>query len=168
MTMLLAAGDWWRPTLAQFLAFAILAFIVWKYLFPMIGKMLGERSKGIADEFERLEREVREAGESASGLRAKLGDIQSESRRRIDAALAEAARLRESTMSDAATQAAALVAKARRDVQIERDKAVLEMRAEVSDMTVRATERIVDAVMNEQVQDRLVEKYVAEVGRSMK
>jgi F-type H+-transporting ATPase subunit b len=166
VTTLLAAGGhaWWHATVAQVLAFAILAFIVVKYLFPVIRKMLGDRSKAIADEFARLERELAEAAQSTAGVKAKLSDIHSESKLRIDAALAEAARLRESTMAEAATQAEASLAKSRRDVQIERDKAVLELRAAVSDQTVRVTERIIDGVMNEQVQDRLVEKYVADVG----
>jgi F-type H+-transporting ATPase subunit b len=165
---LLAAGDWWRPTVAQLLAFAVVAFVVVKFLFPMIGKLLGDRSKAIAAEFDRLERELQEASRSSADLRARLSDIHSESKRRIDAALAEAAGMREAAMKEAAAQAEAGLAKARRDVQIERDKAVLEMREEANGMTVRATERILDAVMNEQVQDRLVEKFTADVGRALK
>ena len=101
---------------SQFIAFVILAAVLWKLVIPVLGKMLTARSQGIQTKFDDLARETREASESLASIQARLADIGTETKRRIDAALAEGAKARELAIAEANAQAAAELAKAKRTI----------------------------------------------------
>jgi len=160
MMLPLAALSWQAMLLSQAIAFVILAVVLWKFVIPVLAKMLRDRSQGIQTKFDDLARETREASESLAAIQARLADIGTETKRRIDAALAEGAKARELAVAEANTQAAAELAKAKRNIEIERDKAVLELRSELARLTLETTERTIDSLMNEKLHGRIVDGYL--------
>lgn len=162
MILAMAGGlpPWLTMLISQLLAFAILAAVLIKFVIPALRGLLAGRTKGIQDRFDTLAREVKDASERLAAIRAKLADIESESKRRIQSAVEEGARAREQALAEARAQAEAELAKARRTIEIERDKAVLELRAELARITLEATERSVDALMDEKIHGRIVDGYL--------
>ena len=160
-------GTFGAPLVSQILAFLILLFVIGKWGVPWLRSKVDARAKEVGDEFDRLGRETRDVSERLEALKRRLGEIEAESQRRIQAALAEGARLRDQALADAQAQASAELNKARRDVQIERDKAVLELRQQVTELTVAATEKVIDSMMNEQIHGRMVGKYIANLGKAV-
>lgn len=158
--MLLAAGGEWKIVLSQFLAFGLLAFFIIKFGIPVMKKALAARSQEVSDTFERLERETREARERIEELKRNLAGIDAEGRKRIQAALDEGAAAKAQALAEAGAQAAAELAKARRTIDIERDKSVLELRLELARLTLEATEKWVDSLVNEKVHGRIVDWYL--------
>ncbi len=165
---LLAAGGsmFGAAFVSQLLAFAGIAFLVWKFGVPLIGKMLGARTKEIEDRFGTLEREAKAAADRVADLKLKLSEIGSESARRLQAAVDEGHRIRSQSLAEAAGLAAQEAEKARRTVQIERDKAVLELRAEVARLTLEVAERAVDVLATDPVHGRIVEKNLEGLERA--
>ena len=151
---------------SQLLAFALLAFFIWKFGLPVIRKMMGDRSKEISDSFERLEREAKAASQKIAELQAKLQGIDAESKKRHQAALDEGAAARAQAITEGNAQAAAELEKAKRSIGIERDKAVLELRTEVARLTLEATEKAVDVLMNEKLHGRIVDGYLEGVEKA--
>jgi F-type H+-transporting ATPase subunit b len=145
--------------LSQFIGFCHPGGALWIFVVPVY-KILAGRTKGIQDRFDELARETREASEGLASIKAKLADIGTETKKRIDAALAEGAAAREQAVAEANATAAAELAKARRTIEIERDKAVLELRIEVARLTLEATEKAVDATMDKKLHDRIVDWYL--------
>ena len=47
--------------------------------------------------------------------------------------------------------------------QIERDKAVLELREEATSLTLRAAEHLVQSTMNDPIHEKIVDKYLAQL-----
>lgn len=160
MILVLAEMDARMMFVSQLIAFAILATAVWFLVIPVLRRMLANRTKGIQDRFDQLARDTQEASERLASIKAKLADIASESKRRIDKALAEGVRAREQAVAEANAQAAAELAKAKRTIGIERDKAVLELREEVARLTLDMTERTIDSMMNEKLHGRIVDGYL--------
>ncbi len=158
----------WKWIVSQFLGFGVLALILWFVARPILARMASSRSKGIADAFAKLESEVAETSRKLEEYKSKLAAIEKELQARIAAAQAEGEKSRATLMAEATAAAAAEGERARRDVAVERDKAVLELRAAVTEATVRATERIVDAVVNEQLSGRMVNKYLGDLEKAVK
>ena len=148
MILALAAMPAWKMFVSQLIAFVILAALLWKLVIPVLGKMLAARSQGIQTKFDDLARETRDASEGLAGIQARLADIGTETKKRIDAALAEGAKAREQAVAEANAQAAAELAKAKRTIGLERDKAVLELRLELARLTLETTEKTIDSLMN--------------------
>lgn len=167
LTAVAAEVPWWKFTVSQVLGFGTLAAILLVIVKPILSKMLSERSKGIENAFAKLDGEIAETTRKLEEYRAKLAAIEKEIQQRLAAAQSEGERIRQNLMAEAVAAAAAEGEKAKRDVQIERDKAILELRAAVTESTVKAVERIVDAVVGDPLNGRLVARYLGDVEKAV-
>jgi F-type H+-transporting ATPase subunit b len=156
----MAAGGATSMLISQLLAFILLALVLVKFVKPPLGKLLDQRSRAIGETFEKIDRETKEAAQELAEYREKLARLEQETRGRMEKALAEAQRTRAQLLADAQAQVEAAAEKARREVQIERDKAVLELRQAATALTLAAADHLVGAVMNDQHHARLVDSYL--------
>ena len=154
----LAAGGALQMFVVQVLAFGLLAWILWKFVRPLLGKILDQRSRSIEETFQKMERDTAEAARQTADLKEKLSRIDEEARRRTDAALEEARRSREQLLAESRAQVQAAIDKARMEIQFEREKAILELREQASDLTLRAAGQLIDSAMTDALHDGLVEK----------
>ncbi len=171
MTTLLAEGaapGFGAPFISQLLGFLIVVALIWKFGVPFIKKMVGELTTSIGSEFDKLERETRESAQAMADFRQKLANIDIESKNRIAKALDEGARMKTQAVTEATQQAAAEHAKAKRDIQIERDKTILELRMEVVRRTIEVTERAVETLVDEPLHGRMVDKYLGQLEKAAK
>ncbi len=168
LTMGLGAAFNWHDFIVQALGFTILMAVLFKWVVPALGKMSADRTRGIEEKFTRLDGELAEATRKMSEYQQQLARIGEETQRRLKAGQEEAAKTRAALLAEAQAQAQNEMEKARREVQMERDKAVLELRAMVTELTVAATEKIVDAVMNEQMHGRMVTKYIGALEKGVR
>jgi F-type H+-transporting ATPase subunit b len=157
----MAAGGPLAMLISQILAFAVLAVVIGKLVLPALRKILGGRTQGIEETFRKIEQDTAETARLLGEFRQKLADVEAEARRRLERSLADAQKTRDQVLADSAAQVQAAAEKARREVQIERDKAVLELREAATDLTLQAADHVVRAAMNDAVQGRLVESYLA-------
>lgn len=172
MTALAAAGGavphWLQVLIVQVVAFALLAWVLWKFVRPVLAKILDARAREIEKAFREAEDETGRIRKELSGVKEKLSQVGREAEQRIRAAVDEAQRARDQALADARARAQAELDKARREVQIERDKAVLELRHATTELTMQAAEHLVRASMNEAVQQELAEKYLADLEKVKK
>ena len=147
----------WNVIIVQVAAFALLAFFIIKFGFPVLRKALAGRQAEVADTFSRLERESKEASDRIAALKTRLAGMDEESRKRIQQALDEGAKAKAQSLAEANAQAAAELEKAKRSIMIERDKAVIELRTEIAHLTLESAEKTIDGMMNEKLHGRIVE-----------
>jgi F-type H+-transporting ATPase subunit b len=156
MTVVLAAIPW-NVIIVQVFAFALLAFFIVKFGFPVLRKALASRQQEVADTFSRLERETKEASDRIAELKTRLGGMDQEAKQRFQQALDEGAKAKAQSLAEANAQATAELEKAKRSIMIERDKAVLELRTEIAHLTLESAEKLIDGMMNEKLHGRIVE-----------
>ena len=159
----MAAAGPVQTFVVQCLGFVGVALVLVKWVFPQLGKILGGRTEGIEDTFRKLDQETREVAGGLDEIKAKLGRMQQESERRLQAALDDAAKTRNQLLSEAQVQVLGAAEKARREIQIERDKAVLELRQQATDLTLWAAGRLIESTMNDSIHDKLVERYLTQL-----
>jgi F-type H+-transporting ATPase subunit b len=153
-------GPWWKATLVQMFGFAILLGILVKLVVPAVRGILGGRTKGVEDTFAKLEKDTAEAARALAEQKKKLADIELESKARHAAAKADAEQTRARSLADAAATAQFIQEKARREIQTERDKAVLDLRREVERLTMEAADHLAQKAMNDGIQGKLVDGYL--------
>lgn len=163
--VMMAAG---HPSPTQFLVLQVLGFVVLvvvlvKLLFPQLGKILGGRTKGIEETFQKIDQDTQETAKRLADIKARLEQVTQESQRRLQAALNDAQQTRTQLLADANAQVQAAMEKARREVQIERDKAVLELRQEATSLTLRAAEQLVQSTMSDPIHEKLVSTYLSKL-----
>jgi F-type H+-transporting ATPase subunit b len=143
--------------------FGVSLFILWKVAFPRIAEALDRRQKAIEDSIDTAERTRREADELLAEYRERL----TAARQQADDIVARARKAGEQAEADLVVKGRErreeLLEQARRDIETETRRAIQEIRAEVADLTILATEKVTRKSLTTEDQRRLVEEAVAEL-----
>ena len=145
------------------LLFGATLLILNKYVFPRISDALERRSRAIEESIEHAERTKREADELLEEYRARLREARGQSEDIVARARKAADSLQDQAKADASKQREELLAAARRDIEAETRRALEEIRKEVADMTVVATEKITRKSLTPEDHRRLIEEALREV-----
>jgi F-type H+-transporting ATPase subunit b len=143
--------------------FGVSLFILWKVAFPRIAEALDRRQKAIEDSIDTAERTRREADELLAEYRERL----TAARHQADEIVARARKAGEQAEADAVAggkkRREELLEQARKDIQAETRRAIQEIRAEVADLTILATEKVTRKTLDDDDQRRIVEEALSEL-----
>ena len=128
-----------------FLVFGISLYILKKVVFPRIQEALDKRQKIIEESIDVAQRTREEAEEILSRAR-KAGEA------------AEA-----SALADAKAKKEELLEQTKREIQAETRRAIQDIRNEVADLTILATEKVTRKSLTDDDQRRLVEEALSEL-----
>jgi F-type H+-transporting ATPase subunit b len=143
--------------------FLITMWVLSKVAFPKIQEALDKRAKAISESIDAAERQRKESDELLAEYRARLA----EAREQADDIMARARKAAETAEAEAAAagreKREELVSAAKRDIEAETRRSLDQIRSEVADLTVLATERVTRKSLNADDQKRLVEEALSEV-----
>jgi F-type H+-transporting ATPase subunit b len=141
-------------------------FTMWvlsKVAFPKIQEALDRRARTIAESIEAAERRRKESDELLQEYRERLA----EAREQADDIMARARKAAETAAAEATAagkeKREELVAAAKRDIEAETRRSLQQIRKEVADLTVLATEKVTRKSLTAEDQKRLVEDALSEV-----
>jgi F-type H+-transporting ATPase subunit b len=143
--------------------FLITMWVLSKVAFPKIQEALDKRAATIAESIDAAERQRKESDELLTEYRARLA----EAREQADDIMARARKAGETAEAEATTagkeKREELVEAAKRDIEAETRRSLDQIRQEVADLTVLATERVTRKSLTAEDQKRLVEEALSEV-----
>ena len=148
--------------LAQIINFIILLGLLYLVAYKPVMRMLDERS-----------RKIKESVEQTESIKEQAAHAEEETRRRIEAAskegqevIARAARtseeIRQKARQEARPEAEAVIAKARVEIQRERDGAIDELRKEFADLTILTAEKVIERSLDKDAHLQLIDKVLEE------
>ena len=124
------------------IAFGAVFFVLAKFGFPMITKMLNER-KGYIDES--LEK-ARQATERLAKVESEIAQMKKEAHAEQSKILAQAQEMRaqiiEKSKADAAAEGQKLVEAARKEIAAEKESAIRDIRRQVALLSVQISEKV--------------------------
>jgi len=145
------------------LAFFVTLFILRKYAFPAISDALDRRQRAIEESIDAAERTRAEADTLLAEYRQRLTDA----RAQADEIVARAERAgevaKEESLTAAKTQREELHEQTLREIDAAKRAAIQDIRREVADLTVLATERVTRKTLDESDQRRLVDDALSEL-----
>jgi F-type H+-transporting ATPase subunit b len=143
--------------------FGITMFILSRSVFPRIGEALEKRANAVRENIEASEKQREEADKLLAEYRERLR----EAREQADDIVVRARKASEAAVAEAQSEGKArreeLVAAARKDIETETRRSLEQIRKEVADLTVLATEKITRKALDDDDHKRLVEDALAEV-----
>jgi F-type H+-transporting ATPase subunit b len=143
--------------------FGVSLYVLAKLAFPRIAEALDKRQQAIEESIETSERVRREAEKLLEEYRERLA----EARGQADDIVARARKTGEAHENEVLAEAKAkreeMMEQTRRDIEAETRRAIQEIRKEVADLTVRATEKVTRKSLDEGDQRRLVEEALNEL-----
>lgn len=146
------------------LCFGILVFILGKFAWPMITGMIEERSNYIEESLKKAD----EANAALANLKEENAKLLAEAKNERLEMLKEASRLKDQMISDAKTQAIAeankIMESAKESIQLEKDNAIKDIRAQVAELSVTIAEKILRGELKDaEAQTAMINKYLDEV-----
>jgi F-type H+-transporting ATPase subunit b len=148
----------------QLIAFLVFIYLLWRYAFGPITRMLDQRAERVREGVEAAQRMQQEMQATAARneevlaeARRQSQDILKQARDQGDAVLARAT-------EEAGKKGDEFLARAQATLRAETEQARQQLRQELADLAVSAASRIVKKELDPATQTRLIEETLAEAG----
>ncbi|MBD0282558.1 MAG: F0F1 ATP synthase subunit B [Thermoleophilaceae bacterium] len=145
------------------LAFGVTLYLLNKLAFPRIAEALDRRRRAIDESIDQAERTKREADELLEEYRARLREAREQAEDIVVRARRAADALADQSKAAANRQREELMAATRREIEAETRRALDEIRKEVANLTVAATEKVTRKSLTPDDHRRLIEEALGEV-----
>jgi F-type H+-transporting ATPase subunit b len=150
--------------IAELLAFLIILWAIWKYVVPPLQKSMTERQEMIRRQIEESKEAARKLEQAEQEYKDALAEARHEATQMREQARADAQRIRQELEAKAREEAANIAAASQRQMEIERQRAMRELRQEIGGLAVDLASRIVgESLEDEARQRRTVDRFIEEV-----
>jgi F-type H+-transporting ATPase subunit b len=172
LSMPVASSDSWLITpnvglmVWTFLVFGISLFILIKTVFPRIRQALDERRASIDESIDSAERLRAEADTVLEEYRERLKEARAQSEEILQRARQTADSHEHESRERGQEILAEAAKRAERDIDAATKRALDDIRREVADLTIMATEKVVRKTLDDADQRRLVEEALSEMDLS--
>jgi F-type H+-transporting ATPase subunit b len=155
----------WQELVLGSIAFAILCFVLMKFVFPQMEKTFAARVDAIEGGLKRAEVAQAEANQLLEQCRAQLREARTEAARIRDEARADAEDIRQDILAKAREESDRIIASGRDQLAAQRESIVRELRSEVGTLAVDLASRIVGESLADEARNRgTVDRFLDELG----
>jgi F-type H+-transporting ATPase subunit b len=145
------------------LVFGVSMYLLYKLAFPRISEALERRQHAIEESIDTAERTKTEAEQLLAEYRERLKEARAQAEEIVIRARKAAEVHERESLDHAKESREELLQQTRRDIEAETRRAIQEIRREVADLTVAATEKVTRKTLDEDDQRRLVEEALNEL-----
>jgi F-type H+-transporting ATPase subunit b len=147
---------------AQIVNVAILFGLLYLVAYKPIMRMLDERSRRIKESMKQADDIKEQAAHAEEEVKKQLEAASSEGQARIVQAVQIGEEVKQKAQQEARQEAETLIARARTEIQRERDEAIDELRKEVADLTILAAGKVIDRSLDKKAHRQLIDKVLEE------
>jgi F-type H+-transporting ATPase subunit b len=148
--------------IVELITFLVMLAVLARYVYPEIVKVAEARQRAIAEQLRESEKARAEAEARLKDAEAKLSDARKTAQQVIDAASKSGEQLRQDLRTKAEEEAKRIAEAARKEIEVERDRAVQTVRDEVASLVVSATEKVIGETLDEQKHKKLIDRAIEE------
>lgn len=154
----------WQALVLQVVSFLLLIWLMRRFLFGPIGGILEARQSEVQNTLDQVYRDREAMEASRRDYEQRLAGIEAEARDRIQTAIKDAQGMKEEIIGAAHTEADRLIHHAREEVVREKQRAMVELRAQVADLAVDAAGKILRRSVDDRAHRELVSDFINQVG----
>ncbi|MGN7612986.1 F0F1 ATP synthase subunit B [Magnetococcales bacterium HHB-1] len=144
-------------------SFAILLFLLQKYVIPAINSVLDARGKSIADDLSGAEKARKEAEASLAKYQQQLKEASAKAEETVERARKDAAKLREQNLAELDNELAKKRAEAEESIEQAKRAAIAEIQTTAVDIAMTATEKLVGKAVTKTDASRMVTEAIEEI-----
>ena len=147
----------------QIVIFIFLLILLKKIAWKPLLTALHSREQGIKDSLDQAEQLKIESRELMEQNKKILSDANSQSMKIINESREAANKLREELMAKAQDDSRKLIEQAKVEIRQEKDSAMADLRNEVSDLAIKAAEKIIKDNLDESKQKKIVNDFISQI-----
>ena len=150
-------------TIGVLVTFTIFFLILKKFAWGPILQLIDDRQKKIQDGFDEVKKLQVDAKESHQRYEEKMREIEAEARAEINKAVAEGQRIASEITEKARADATDIIEKGKQSIQLEVATARKQLREEVIDLALGASERLIQEKLTDAKDRELVGSFITEI-----
>ncbi len=159
-----ALGVDFKMVFIQVVGFLLLLLLMKKFLFGKVKDIIKARADEIKDTYKKSEDDRAEAAGLKEEYRKQSVKADEAAEEKIQAAVVKAKEISDEIVKEAHEVAATDRAKAQQGIEMERKKALAEVRSQVVDLTILSTSRLIKQSTEHATAEKLVDDVIKEVG----
>jgi F-type H+-transporting ATPase subunit b len=148
--------------LAFLISFVILLVLLSVVLYKPVTKMLDERAAKIKESMEQVEHIKKESARAEETVKAQIETGRKEGQAIVAQASQIGEKVKEEARAEARQQAESLIAKARLEIERERQEGFDQLRQEFVDLAILAAEKVINQSLDKKAHQRLIEEVLEE------
>lgn len=153
-----------RLVLTQIFGFLLMVWILRRFAWGPLMKVLDERRNAIAGEFNEAERLKAEAAEARAHFEQEMRSIDAHARQKLNEAVTEGQKVAAEIKTQAQQEAQQRLQRAEDEIEREREKAKETLKDQIIHMSMRTAEKILRQKLDDPAQRKLIGEFVDEVG----
>ncbi len=142
--------------------------MLWRLAFPAIVRSVEERERRIQKQLEDAERANAEAQRMLEEHKKQIAAARNDAQDILAKAKVVAQKERETLLAKAREEYDALLSRARKDIDTEKEKAILALRREAVDLSIAAASRVIEANLDTDANRRLVTDFLESLSKAEK
>jgi F-type H+-transporting ATPase subunit b len=158
----------WPHLIAQVVSFGIVAFLLQRFAYKPVLKILEERRQQIADTIANSEKIKAELARAETQRQEVLAQANAQAVKLIEEARAAAARVQETETQKAIAAAEQIISKAREATAADHARMLAELKREVGRLVVQTTATVTGKILTPDDQRRLTEETAKQVSTPSK
>jgi F-type H+-transporting ATPase subunit b len=147
---------------AQLVNFTFLLIVMRLLIYKPVLKMLDQRRERIREGLSAAEKGQERAEEANRDAQAQIDSARHEGLEIVAQAQQAATRVQEEGRQQAQQQQEAMLARARAEIQLERDTAIAQLRGEFADLTIDAAEKVLGQSLDRSAHQRLIDEALSQ------
>jgi F-type H+-transporting ATPase subunit b len=153
--------------LVELVAFAIIVYILGKFVIPPINRAMTARQEAIREQFSELEEAKEKAAATENEYRDQLVEARHEAAKIREQAREEGAQIITEMRAKAQAESERILQTAHLQVEAERRQVIAQLRAEVGTMATTLAERIVgESLEDDERRERTVARFITSLEQS--
>jgi F-type H+-transporting ATPase subunit b len=161
-----ALGLNWPLIGTQIIGFLIVLWILKLFAWKPLLKMLDDRRNKIIGDIEAAENTRADADKLLDDYNAKLKDIETEARSKIQDAVSEGNKIAAEIRENARDEAHKIVEKSREELARDVAKARVQLRDDMIEMALRSAEKVINAKLDDSEHKRMLDDFLKEVEKT--
>lgn len=149
--------------IAQLVNFIIVLFVVWKWIVKPLGKTLSERQEKIESGLKNATYMEEEKQKFETWKKDEMQKVRNEAEKVLKTASDTAEKIKQETVNSAQTQADKIIEQAKTAVENEKTQMLKEVKANVAELVVMASEKILKSKLDHQKDQDLVRESIKEM-----
>ena len=148
--------------------FIILLAGLWRLGYPSLLRMVEERERRIQKQLEDAERANAEAQRLLEEHKKQIAAARNEAQEILAKAKSVSEKERATLLAKAREEYDALLNRARKDIDAEKEKAIQALRREAVDLSIAAASRVIEANLDTDANRKLVTEFLESLGKAEK
>lgn len=155
----------WKLFLAQLINFAIVLFVLWKWVFKPVTKGLSDRTEKIENSLQDAEKIAKDRSDFDSWKQGEISSVRTEATAIITQAKETAEALKADTLKATADEQNNLIEQAKKRLEQEKAAMMESAKSELADIVVQATSTILKAKIDPVKDKQLIDDALKQAGQ---